>query len=297
MNNTRNDLIKLCKEKKIKGYSKKSKEEILKMLNENFITNKSPLRYPGGKSRAIKILDEIVLKNLPDKKILLSPFFGGGSFELYLASKGFKVYGNDLFKPLFVFWQVLKNDKNKLINEINKLLPIDKDKFLRFRDNIMDEKNDTIKASYYFSINRTSFSGATLSGGFSKEASQKRLTKSSIKNLEECCLKNIEFSNLDCLDFINNYPENESTLLYLDPPYYIDKYIYGKDGDMHVNFNHKSLFDAIESRNDWILCYNDCQYIRELYKNFYILNVKWSYGMNKTKNSSEIIILPSKFRR
>lgn len=37
----------------------------------------------------------------------------------------------------------------------------------------------------YFIINRCSFSGATLSGGFSLESSQKRFTTSSIERIKK----------------------------------------------------------------------------------------------------------------
>lgn len=45
--------------------------------------NISPLRYPGGKTRACKILDKILSENFEMKnvKTVISPFFGGGSFE------------------------------------------------------------------------------------------------------------------------------------------------------------------------------------------------------------------------
>lgn len=45
----------------------------------------SILRYPGGKSRAVKILDKYIPS---DAKIILSPFTGGASFELFLRDKG-----------------------------------------------------------------------------------------------------------------------------------------------------------------------------------------------------------------
>ena len=51
------------------------------------MTVKSLLRYPGGKTRAIKYLDPFVPNGT---KELCSPFFGGGSFEFHLISKGIK---------------------------------------------------------------------------------------------------------------------------------------------------------------------------------------------------------------
>ena len=50
------------------------------------IKNKSPLRYPGGKTRACKVLDQIISNHLKISNIknIVSPFFGGGSFEFYM---------------------------------------------------------------------------------------------------------------------------------------------------------------------------------------------------------------------
>ena len=64
-------------------------------------------------------------------------------------------------------------------------------------------------------------------------------------------------------------------------------------GDMHEGFNHAGLSELLKGRTDWILCYNDCQYIRDLYKDCKIEKVCWAYGMNSTKESSEVLIFPS----
>ena len=60
---------------------------------------------------------------------------------------------------------------------------------------------------------------------------------------------------------------------------------------MHEKFDHQKLFETIKSKKNWIMTYNDCEYIKELYKDFIIINTNWSYGMNKSKKSSEIIII------
>jgi len=67
--------------------------------------------------------------------------------------------------------------------------------------------------------------------------------------------------------------------------------LYGKNGDMHENFNHEKLFQVLNKRKNWIMTYNNCDYIRDLYKNYEIREVKWSYGMNTSKDSSEIVII------
>jgi DNA adenine methylase len=274
-------------------------DNIVPLDNNNIGSNNvSPLRYPGGKTRACKILDTIIKQyfDLTQIDILLSPFFGGGSFELYFQNNYNKqIIANDKFKPLYNFWNEVKINKDALCTELYNINSITKTDFQNYRNTIL-EVSGIIQALQYFVINRCSFSGATLSGGFSEEASSKRFTKSSIDRIKNLNLSNIIFSNLDFLDFLNNNAaiiDANKTLIFLDPPYYLGNKsnLYGNNGDMHENFDHKLLFDVISSKKNWIITYNNCEYIKNLYKNYIILEVNWSYGMNKDKKSSEIVII------
>lgn len=252
---------------------------------------KSPLRYPGGKTRACKTLDEIINEKGFDKSVVISPFFGGGSFEFFLCNKyGSKLIVNDKFKPLISFWKSVQTRKVELCSELRKLLNVvSKSIFSTMRDTIMEDTDDFIQGYKYFVINRCSFSGATLSGGFSAESSKKRFTESSIKRTEDLNLNDVEFHNLDFETFL----KGKKGLIFLDPPYYLNENsnLYGKNGDMHENFNHEKLFQVLKKRKNWIMTYNNCDYIRDLYKNYEIREVKWSYGMNTSKESSEIVII------
>ena len=157
----------------------------------------------------------------------------------------------------------------------------------------MNLNDDILQQSIqYFIINRCSFSGSTLSGGFSQEASNKRFTLSSIKKIEELDFTNIEIYNDDFYEFINNF-NISSSLMFLDPPYYLENKskLYGNNGDLHQDFNHELLCDLLNTKKNWIITYNNCEYIRNLYKDFIIIDVNWSYGMNTSKSSSEIIII------
>ena len=66
---------------------------------------------------------------------------------------------------------------------------------------------------------------------------------------------------------------------------------YGNKGDTHVDFDHQGLHKLLTNRDRWIMSYNDCEQIREMYKNYEIREASWTYGMNKSKESSEIIII------
>jgi DNA adenine methylase len=262
------------------------------------IKNVSPLRYPGGKTRACKVLHEI-LANHYDMNLfdtLVSPFFGGGSFEFYLQNTyGMRLIVNDKFQPLYQFWKQVQTNKNLLCDELRKIPLVTKEEFTEYRKTILTTTNTLQQAIYYFIINRCSFSGATLSGGFSKEAAAKRFTPSSIDRIQALRLDNLEMYNMDFTDFILKMFASETALLFLDPPYYLEKSksnLYGNNGDMHEQFNHIELFDLLKTKKNWILTYNDCPFIRNLYIDYTIVETQWSYGMNKTKESSEIVILP-----
>ena len=288
-------LIALCKTRGLKGFSNKTAVELQAMLASG-IQNKSPLRYPGGKTRAVKIIEKYVQKYYPGCKKLLSPFFGGGSFEIYLHDQGWKVYGNDLFKPLYVFWKQTQcvEGLDALVKSVRSKMPVTKEAFMTMRESIMKLTVPLEIATAYYIINRTSFSGATFCGGFSSQAASGRLNEASLGTLASLKIGAIEFSNLDYSAFLDKHLDTavDDMLIYADPPYYITSYIYGKDGDMHESFNHVSFAAKIKCRKNWILSYNDCPYIRNLYSDCRIFKETWSYGMNSSKNSSEIIILP-----
>lgn len=274
------------------------KDKDKNITNINKINNKSPLRYPGGKTRACKKL-ELILKDCFDINkfnTIISPFFGGGSFEFYIQNNyELNIIANDKFNPLYNFWKTCKSNKENLCKElIKKLDLINKEEFTNFRKNIMEEKNNFKQSIMFFILNRCSFSGATLSGGFSEEASKKRFTKSSIDAIKKLNLTNYDIYNLDFEEFINNNNnQDKKNLIFLDPPYYLEKAskLYGNNGDMHDTFDHDKLYKCISKEKNWLMTYNNCDYIKKLYKDFKIIETSWSYGMNKSKKSSELIII------
>ncbi len=68
---------------------------------------KTPLRYPGGKSRAVKHILPLIPEDCEE---LCSPFLGGGSVELAVAARGTPVHAYDVFEPLVWFWNALLSD-------------------------------------------------------------------------------------------------------------------------------------------------------------------------------------------
>jgi len=78
-------------------------------------TLKTPLRYPGGKSRACTKMDPY-FPDLRDYSDFREPFLGGGSVAIHITKKypHLKIWVNDLYEPLVNFWQQLQMFGNEM---------------------------------------------------------------------------------------------------------------------------------------------------------------------------------------
>lgn len=243
---------------------------------------RSPLRYPGGKTRAIQFITQFFP---PHIQTLVSPFVGGGSIELYMAAGGVNVLGYDAFQPLVEFWQCLLNSPDDLAAAVEKYYPLPKEKFYELQRTQTRFKTKLQRAAAYYVLNRSSFSGATLSGGMSPQ--HPRFTITSIERLRNFHNPNIQVRQAD---FKKSLDDNPGTFTYLDPPYLIKSSLYGKKGDAHRDFDHAGLAARLKRRKRWLMSYNDCTEIRALYKGLHIVTPNWKYGMSNNKSSKEILI-------
>jgi len=270
-------------------------------MEKHSVNNISPLRYPGGKTRARKKLAQIVRDHFNDLEgvtTLVSPFVGGGSFEFYLqATLAIPLLvANDIFAPLIRFWESAKGDNLELCDRIEKVRgEVDKPVFREYQNRIMGTRERVEQGVMFFVINRCSFSGATLSGGFSQQSADKRFTLSSVDRVRALDLSNVRFHNLDFENFLYDHV-TEKTFVFLDPPYALPEsksnVLYGKQGDAHSKFDHARLAQCVKKLGcQWMMTYNKCAFIEEMYVGHTILDVDWAYSMNAGKPSSEIVIL------
>ncbi len=255
----------------------------------------SPLRYPGGKTRAC----EKFLKYVPkDVKTICSPFFGGGSFELYcFINYGIRIFAYDLFEPLVVFWRCFLEDPQRLAETVSRYLPVvTKEEFYRLQRTFRLIEDPWQQAGAFFILNRTSFSGSTISGGFSPLDEKGRNGRFNENNVG--FLRNFRVPKgmltVEHASFEVSVPRHPDAFLFLDPPYMVESKLYGLRGDLQ-DIDHDLLADMLHSRGNWMLCYNDCAQVKRLYRDYVIIDdrdgLKWNYGMTKLKKSKEVLIL------
>jgi len=136
-----------------------------------------------------------------------------------------------------------QKDVNILIDKIydwrNKY-SVGKELF-QFLNQNLNSFNDLERAAAFFIYNRITFSGTTLSGGYSESAFTGRFTESSIKRLNDLAaiINGSTITNYDYEELLNQAGDN--VFIFLDPPYYsaTKSALYGKNGNLHKAFDHK----------------------------------------------------------
>lgn len=231
---------------------------------------KTPLRWPGGKSRACSKI-EPYLPDLRDYKEFREPFLGGGSVSIHITKKypNIKIWVNDLYEPLVNFWKQLQTSGIELKNILTDLKSVnntpDKAKIL-FGDAkiaINDlQQNNLERAVAFYVVNKCSFSGLTESSSFSPQASNSNFSLRGIEKLPEYS-KLIENWNITNNSYDYLMDGNKDAFLYLDPPYDIKDNLYGNKGSMHKGFDHDKFASDCNSCNmDQLISYNSDQLVR-----------------------------------
>lgn len=283
------------------------------MVIQKIKTKLTPVRMPGGKSNALKYLDPYFIK---DFAFYREPFFGGGSLGLYLMqfNKTADYWINDLFYPVYGFWKTLYDYPNEMIDcisynkqqyIIDKLPQIKKGipsrnaengkelhKFCRRKiESSIYDKDEFHTACYWYILNKTSFSGMAMIGNYAPLAWDQNFTDNCIKNLINISnlmhsVKSLKITNLDYSELLND--TNDNTFIVCDPPYDIKHNLYGNDGDMHREFNHKKFADDIKNCKSpkWMITYNDNEIINEWFKDYRCIPWNLQYTMKAAKRTT-----------
>ena len=252
---------------------------------------KSPLRYPGGKSKVIKFIAPLI----PEFDEYREPFLGGGSVFVYLKQKhpDKKFWINDIYTNLYLFWKYVQEQPEQLVARIQywKNSAIDGKRLFRFLVDNIDEFGELDRAAVFFVLNRITFSGTSESGGYSSEAFHNRFTQSSINRVTVLSeiMDNVKITNLDYQQVVEK--EGENVFIFLDPPYYsASKFtLYGKRGGLNQSFDHERLAEVLKQvRHKWLITYDDSEYIRELFSFANITEWNFNYGMRNVKRRDNL---------
>ena len=253
---------------------------------------KTCLRYPGGKSKAIKTLSQWYPKVISEYR---EPFIGGGSIAIDItkANPNIPVWVNDLYVPLYNFWVQLRDRGEELSERVREekqrtLDEGDKDKvtakakelFNRYKAEI-DTYDDFEKAVAFFIMNKCSYSGLTENSTFSPTASNSNFSLVGADKLAQYSqlIKNWKITNIDYSEVMRGRGSKD-TFIFLDPPYDIKDFLYGKNREMHRKFDHDRFADHVSHCiHKFMITYNVNERLLELYKNYNLKEWKLRYSM------------------
>lgn len=263
----------------------------------------TPLRYPGGKSAFAPFVKAVIETNDLVGGHYLEPFAGGCGVALDLLFNNYcqQIHINDLDSAIYNFWFSIIHSTDDFLKKLIDA-PINVDEWYR-QKNILINPDDHTKLEHGFAafyLNRTNHSGILKAGmiGGKEQAGDYKIDARFNKNrLEKLITRiareasRIHVYNLDAHDLLRQVerilPIN--SLIYLDPPYYVKGQ--GLYRNYYVHNNHVQIRDELASlQRKWIVSYDSCNEIKEIYKDYRQDEYVLAYCAHKKQKGSEVMI-------
>jgi DNA adenine methylase len=251
---------------------------------------KAPFGWVGGKSKLAK---DIVKQITPDHKTYIEVFGGAGSV-LYAKEQSKLEVFNDINSELINLHRAIRNNPQTLSMYLNQLL-ISRDIFNDIKRKKMKPRNHIEAAAFYLYLLTQSF--GSKGENFAMSAKSGRKPKDIYKSYQKWAnrLKGVTIENKSFNDLIKLYDKEES-FFYCDPPYVSTESYYKNTGGFGKK-EHELLAATLSNiKGKFLLSYNDCELVRELYKDFNIRSTKeieYTLGKNASgvnKKVKEVFI-------
>jgi len=219
------------------------------------------MSWIGGK----KSLRELIVSLFPLYYERYIEVFGGGGWVLFHKPPGndFEVY-NDFNGLLTNLYRCVREKPNELIDALYFVLNSRED-FDRVKEALSRDSpiSDVLRASYFYQLIRYSYaSGLTSYGSQPHDMwSNFPLIEQAHRRLSKVVVENKDFEKL-----IRQY-DRPVSFFYADPPYFeTEKYYKNVGEDGFKKEDHIRLRDTLMGiEGKFLLSYNDCSFIRELY--------------------------------
>ena len=249
----------------------------------------TPIRYAGGKTLAVGH----IMEKLPATiSRIVSPFFGGGSFEIAANIRlGLPVIGFDIFGVLVNYWRVQIAEPNRLHKSLARLSP-DPETYARIKQKLSkhwkgEKQLDDFALAVHYYFNHNLSYGPGFLGWPSKIYMNRPRYLKMIAKVRDFNCPGLTVAESDFESVFQKYPGD---FFYCDPPYML-----GEDSKMfagiypqrnfpihHRGFDHRKLCELLRNhRGGFVLSYNDCPQIREMYRTFDFSLPSWQYTMGQ----------------
>ena len=267
------------------------------------------LKWVGGKRQ---LLPEIKKHKPKTMTAYYEPFVGGGAVLFSLQPK--KAVINDINSDLINVYNVIKDNVEELIKELqsNEKYLNNAECFYSIREidrepNKFDKLTNIQKAARVLYLNKTCYNGlyrvnsaGEFNSPFGSYKNPNIVNSEVLRAVSNYFNKaDIKFLNGDFANTIENI--NKGAFVYFDPPYAPISKTSNFTGYNENGFGEteqirlKELCDELNRKGvNFLLSNSDCQFIRELYKDYEITEIKAKRSINSNGNGrgevSEVLI-------
>ena len=245
------------------------KKQQTKVVNVASVPQRSPFRYPGGKTWLIPTVRDW-LRQANNKKSLIEPFAGGGIVSLTAAFENLADHITmvELDEEVAAVWEIILNGKNEWLAE--RIL-----NFELSHENVNKElsnPNKEIKDVAFCTIlkNRVFHggiiakgSGMLKNGENGKGIASRWYAKTLADRIRAINFikHKIQFLQTDAFKVIEQNSDNKNAYFFIDPPYTIA----GKRLYTYFDIDHEQLFYLTSKiQGKFMLTYDDTEEIRAL---------------------------------
>ncbi|TDE08064.1 DNA adenine methylase [Dyadobacter psychrotolerans] len=245
-----------------------------KVVNVASVPQRSPFRYPGGKTWLIPTVRKWLKQDKKPIPLMIEPFAGGGIVSLTAAFENLaeKVIMTELDPEISAVWETIFSDDNQWLA----------DKILHFNLSI-----ETAKAALEIDIkqvrdigfntilkNRICHGGIITKGaGFLKNGENGKGIASRwyaktlydrITAIQQI-IKKVEYKSYDAFQILEDYRDCSDCYFFIDPPYTKA----GKRLYTFYDLDHAKLFEYVAKvKGRFMLTYDDTEEIRGLADKF-----------------------------
>ena len=240
-----------------------------KIVNVASVPQRSPFRYPGGKTWLVPTVRQWLKQDKP-VELLIEPFAGGGIVSLTAAFENLsnQIVMVELDEEVAAVWEVILNGKNEWLA----------DKILNFEltlDNVNKELSNTdkeIKNLAFCTILKNRIyhggiiakgSGMIKRGENGKGIASRWYAKTLADRIRAINFvkHKINFIQADAFSVIEENRRNKNAFFFIDPPYTVA----GKRFYTHSDIDHEKLFYLVSKiEGKFMLTYDDAEDIRHL---------------------------------
>ena len=190
--------------------------------------------------------------------------------EINLGWHGVRVYGYDAFQPVVEFWKYYLSEPETFVAEAQETLRrYDRAWFVELhKRGFADVEDPYTRGVLFYLLNRMSYRGMTFRSHGLVSDYTKRLQPQNFRETLTIgkSIQNVTVKQQDCFETLRQHPD---TFAICDPPYYgLSEGLYGDSPAYHEDFDHERLYAELENREGWMCCYNEHEFIKDLYDDF-----------------------------